>query len=151
MWDLMHDSGQHKLIYSSQNHCTLHYSIGFRSSAMISFASVAAWISSTVNSGLYSFNTIPSGVTSVSYTHLDVYKRQVLFCFWWKTDFRFRSSRRRRHIWLKKDIRETNSAKWSDRHSRPVQTASRYWLSAWIKIKNSRKSSFQKKLSLIHI
>ena len=24
---------------------------------------------------------LPEGVTSVSYTHLDVYKRQVLFCF----------------------------------------------------------------------
>ena len=40
--------------------------MGFRSGAMMSLARVAAWTSSTVNSGLISFRTMPSGVMSIT-------------------------------------------------------------------------------------
>ncbi len=40
--------------------------MGFRSGLMMRVASVAAWICSTVNSGLYSVSTRPLSVTSIT-------------------------------------------------------------------------------------
>ena len=44
----------------------LNQTIGFRSGEMMRVASVAAWICSTVNSGLYSVRTRPLSVTTMT-------------------------------------------------------------------------------------